>query len=61
MQGVDAGGNMVLHSLRSPLCNASEYTEGLQRCSEKHRVQCTRSYSDNTVVIELDLISCVPK
>ena len=43
MQGVV----WLLHNLQSLLCNASEYAEGLQRCSEKCRVQYARSYSDS--------------
>src|SRR5258708_34272283 len=31
-RGVDAGGSVELHSMQSPICNASEYTEVLQRC-----------------------------
>src|SRR5260221_10241151 len=30
--GVDAGGGVELHSMWSPICNASEYVEELQRC-----------------------------
>ena len=41
-RGADAGGSAELHSMQSPICNVSEYTEELQRCfgdaSEKHRV-----------------------
>src|SRR5258707_7915262 len=33
--------------MRSPICNASEYVEELQRCTEMRGVQCTGSYSDN--------------
>src|SRR5258708_5316988 len=44
MQGVV----WLLCNLWSPLCNASEYAEGLQRCLEKCRVQYTRLYSDIT-------------
>ena len=48
--GTDAGGNAELRNMQSPICNASEYTEELQRCigdaSEKCRVQYAGSYSD---------------
>ena len=48
--GTDAGGSVELCSMQSPICNASEYVEELQRCigdaSEKHGVQYTGSYSD---------------
>ena len=30
--GVDAGGGVELHNMRSLICNASEYVEELQRC-----------------------------
>ena len=43
------GAVWLLHNLQSPLCDVSEYTEGLWRCSEKHGVQYARSYSDNKV------------
>ena len=49
MWGADAGGDTVLHNLWSLLHNMSEYTEGLQRCSEKCGVWCTRSYSDKGI------------
>src|SRR5258708_33870187 len=45
------GAVWLLHNLWSPLCNVSEYAEGLQRCSEKHRVQYARSYSDITPLL----------
>src|SRR5260221_13965795 len=49
-RGADAGGGVELHNMWSPICNASEYMEELQRCigdvSEKHRVQYTGLYSD---------------
>ena len=41
------GAVWLLCNLQSLLHNASEYVEGLQRCSEKHGVQYARSYSDN--------------
>src|SRR5258708_9437843 len=48
--GMDAGGGVELHNMWSPICNASEYTEELQRCIggalEKCGVQYTGSYSD---------------
>ncbi len=47
MQGVV----QLLCNLWSPLHNASEYMEGLWRCSEKHGVQYTRSYSDNDLPV----------
>src|SRR5258708_13796744 len=31
-RGADAGGSAELHSMQSPICNASEYAEELQRC-----------------------------
>src|SRR5258707_14404105 len=31
-RGTDAGGGAELHSMQSPICNVSEYTEELQRC-----------------------------
>src|SRR5258707_124121 len=40
------GAVQLLHNLWSPLCNVSEYVEGLQRCLEKCGVQYARSYSD---------------
>ncbi len=40
------GAVWLLCNLQSPLHDASEYVEGLWRCSEKHGVQYTRSYSD---------------
>ena len=50
-RGTDARGGVELHSMWSPLCNASEYAEELRRCirdaSEKDGVQYTGSYSDN--------------
>src|SRR5260221_8518819 len=45
------GAVQLLHNLQSLLCNASEYVEGLWRCSEKHGVQYTRSYSDITPLL----------
>src|SRR5258708_39599793 len=40
--GTDAGDGAELHSMQSPICNASEYTEELWRCFgdalEKHGV-----------------------
>src|SRR5258705_3451171 len=48
--GADAGGSAELHNMWSLICNASEYTEELQRCIrdalEKHGVQYAGSYSD---------------
>ncbi len=41
------GAVWLLCNLQSLLCNASEYTGGLQRCSEKCGVQYARSYSDS--------------
>ena len=55
MQGVV----WLLHNLQSPLCNGSEYTEGLQRCSEKHGVQYARSYSDITPLLRKSPLSWV--
>ncbi len=43
------GAVQLLCNLWSLLCNASEYMEGLQRCSEEHRVQYARSYSDTSL------------
>ncbi len=43
------GAVWLLCNLQSLLCNVSEYAEGLWRCSEKHGVQYTRSYSDKEV------------
>src|SRR5258707_11515725 len=34
-RGTDAGGGVELHSMQSPIHNASEYTEELQRCFRK--------------------------
>src|SRR5260221_1772202 len=34
-RGVDAGGGAELHNMWSLICNASEYTEELQRCIRK--------------------------
>ena len=56
VQGVDAGGNTVLHNLWSPLHNMSEYKEGLWRYLEKCGVQCTRLYSDRSQVAILKKI-----
>src|SRR5260221_5539906 len=48
--GADAGGNAELHNMQSPIHNASEYAEELQRCirdaSEKHGVRYAGLYSD---------------
>ncbi|SRR5258708_924465 len=52
--GTDAGGGVELCNMQSPICNASEYMEELQRCIrdalEKHRVRYAGSYSDSTIV-----------
>src|SRR5258708_2788691 len=49
-RGMDAGGGAELHSMWSPIHNASEYMEELWRCfrdaSEKHGVRYAGSYSD---------------
>src|SRR5258706_2096508 len=49
-RGTDAGGGAELHSMWSPIHNASEYAEELQRCigdaSEKCGVRYAGSYSD---------------
>src|SRR5258708_25719904 len=54
-RGVDAGGSAELHNMWSPICNASEYVEELQRCirdaSEKHGVRYAGSYSDITPLL----------
>src|SRR5258708_21378184 len=54
-RGADAGGSAELHNMRSPIHNASEYAEELQRCirdvSEKHGVQYAGSYSDITPLL----------
>src|SRR5260221_11591566 len=48
--GADAGGSAELHNMQSPICNASEDAEELQRCfgdaSEKCGVRYAGSYSD---------------
>src|SRR5260370_35520360 len=53
--GTDAGGDVELHNMQSPICNASEYAEELQRCIgdvlEKCGVQYTGSYSDITPLL----------
>src|SRR5258708_26057752 len=54
-RGVDAGGGAELCNMQSPICNASEYMEELQRsigdALEKHRVRYTGSYSDITPLL----------
>src|SRR5258708_525122 len=59
-RGVDAGGGAGLHSMWSPVCNASEYMEELWRCIrdalEKCRVRYAGSYSDKGLSIRK--ISC---
>src|SRR5258708_3919143 len=53
--GTDAGGDVELCNMQSPIHNVSEYTEELQRCigdaSEKHRVRYAGSYSDITPLL----------
>src|SRR5258708_2000217 len=53
-EGTDAGGGAELCNMWSPIHNASEYAEELQRCIrealEKCRVQYTGLYSDNLPV-----------
>src|SRR5258708_20775715 len=50
--GTDAGGSAELCNMQSPIHNASEYMEELQRCigdaSEKRGVRYTGSYSDTS-------------
>ncbi|SRR5260221_5159106 len=53
------GAVQLLCNLWSPLCNVSEYAEGLQRCSEKHGVQYARSYSDITPLLRKSPLSWV--
>ena len=53
--GADAGGGAELCNMWSPIHNASEYAEELQRCigdaSEKHGVRYTGLYSDITPLL----------
>ena len=53
--GMDAGGDAELRNMRSPICNASEYMEELQRCIgdalEKRGVRYAGLYSDITPLL----------
>src|SRR5258708_33169611 len=53
--GADAGGSAELCNMQSPIHNASEYMEELQRCigdaSEKRGVRYTGLYSDITPLL----------
>ena len=51
------GAVWLLHNLWSPLCNASKYVEGLQRCPEKCRVWYARLYSDITPLLRRSPLS----
>src|SRR5258708_4029063 len=53
------GAVWLLCNLWSPLCDVSEYTEGLWRCLEKHGVQYARSYSDITPLLRRSPLSWV--
>src|SRR5258705_6626657 len=54
-RGADAGGDVELCNMQSPIRNASEYAEELQRCirdaSEKRGVRYAGSYSDITPLL----------
>src|SRR5258708_36564486 len=48
------GAVWLLCNLQSPVCNASEYKKGLQRCLEECGVQYMRLYSDNITCRQTD-------
>src|SRR5260221_12665035 len=59
--GADAGGSAELHNMQSPVCNASEYVEELQRCIrdalEKCGVRYAGSYSDSELKAHMPAVS----